>query len=187
MLVDLIEKSVQRVSKELTLGGSSSSSRRTSAQQQKLAKTLEHSANEAYELKRTLLKTYAGERLRRTLDWSLSSGGDEDVSRYIRKLTEMEQRLFYRGSSSIVSHDEWTMFGNRYYGSRRSSSSLIDTTMTTTTPGGPSTSTGRKNTSHHAITPGDDDDDNNARYPRSGQRGGGRGGNDSSKRRRVDV
>jgi hypothetical protein len=44
---------------------------------------LERVSGEATELRRTLLKTYAGVRLRKVLNWALSSGGDADVSSYL--------------------------------------------------------------------------------------------------------
>jgi hypothetical protein len=74
---------------------------------------LERVSGEATELRRTLLKTYAGERLRKALNWALSSGGDDDVSSYLSLLTEMEQRLFHQGAASQAAYDQWKIFGNR--------------------------------------------------------------------------
>jgi hypothetical protein len=108
MLAGMIERSVETVAKEIAAGKASRRSAQTRA--------LESAATEAQELKRTLLTTFAGERLRRTFDWALSSGGDDDVSHYLSKLTEMERRLFFKGSSAVSAHEEWTMFGNRQYG-----------------------------------------------------------------------
>ena len=134
MLVDLIERSVETVAKEIAAGKASRRNAHTRA--------LEQASTDAQELKRTLLTTFAGERLRRTFDWSLSSGGDDDVSHYLSKLTEMEQNLFFKGSSAVSAHEEWMMFGNRQYGASKG---------ITMTPG----PTGTAN----AVTPGDEETD----------------------------
>ena len=77
-------------------------------------------SEEARSLRRTLLQTYAGERLRKVFDWSQSGAGgtgsgdcDDDVSGYLNQLTEMEQRLYYAGSSAVADLEEWKIFGNR--------------------------------------------------------------------------
>ena len=77
-------------------------------------------SEEARSLRRTLLQTYAGERLRKVFDWSQSGAGgtgsgdcDDDVSGYLNQLTEMEQRLYYAGSLAVTSLEEWKVFGNR--------------------------------------------------------------------------
>lgn len=145
----MIERSVETVAKEIAGGKSSRRNAQTRA--------LEQAAAEAQELKRTLLTTFAGERLRRTFDWALSSGGDDDVSHYLSKLTEMEQRLFYRGSSAVAAHEEWMMFGNRQYMAPKGISM---------TPG-PSANA-------NAVTPGEED---------AGESRGDR----QSKRRRMDA
>ena len=132
MLADMIERSVETVAKEIALGKASRRNAQTRA--------LEQSAAEAQELKRTLLTTFAGERLRRTFDWALSSGGDDDVSHYLSRLTEMEQRLFYKGSSAVAAHEEWMIFGNRQY----------------TRPNGPATTPG-PSASVKSITPGEEE------------------------------
>jgi hypothetical protein len=107
MLVDLIETSSTQVAKEI-------SSMRRNARRQALAQHLKQVSEEAQDLRRTLLKTYAGERLRKVFDWSLSSGvGDDDVSMYLSTLTVMEQRLYYTGLSAAVALEEWKQFGNR--------------------------------------------------------------------------
>jgi hypothetical protein len=107
MLVDLIETSSTQVAKEI-------SSMRRNARRQAHAQYLKQVSEEARDLRRTLLKTYAGERLRKVFDWSLSSGaGDDDVSQYLSKLTVMEQRLYYTGASAVAALEEWKLFGNR--------------------------------------------------------------------------
>ena len=107
MLVDLIETSSVKVAKDIA-------SMRRNARRQAHAQYLKLISEEARALRRTLLKTYAGERLRQNFDWALSSGvGDDDVSHYLAKLTVMEQRLYYTGASAAVALEEWKMFGNR--------------------------------------------------------------------------
>ena len=107
MLVDAIEVSSIRVAKDIA-------TMRRNARRQAHAHYLKQISQEARALRRTLLKTYAGERLRQNFDWALSSGvGDDDVSHYLSKLTVMEQRLYYTGASAAVALEEWKMFGNR--------------------------------------------------------------------------
>jgi len=60
----------------------------------------------------TIIKTYTGERLRQTLDWALSSVGD-DVTAYTNRLTEMERRLFHSGATAAAGHDCWKLYGTR--------------------------------------------------------------------------
>jgi hypothetical protein len=109
LLVDLIERSSTEVAKAIT-----SIPRWRSARRLTHTQALEQVSEEARELKRTLIKMYSGERLRKVFDWSQSSGGgDDDVSSYLSKLTEMEQRLFYIGSSSLAALEEWNLYGNR--------------------------------------------------------------------------
>ena len=57
----------------------------------------------------TLLQSYTGERLFRTLDWALSSVGD-DVSSYVQTLTATERRLYKRGAVASASHSAWKQF-----------------------------------------------------------------------------
>jgi len=60
----------------------------------------------------SIFQAYTGDRLRRTLDWSLSSVG-EDVTSYTGKLTEMERRLFQCGAAAASNHARWSANGNR--------------------------------------------------------------------------
>eukprot|EP00934_Nitzschia_sp_Nitz4_P001385 Nitzschia sp. Nitz4//scaffold76_size158648//57763//58582//NITZ4_002542-RA/size158648-processed-gene-0.237-mRNA-1//1//CDS//3329557833//1385//frame0 len=105
MLVDLIERSTTQVSKVIA---SSKSSRRHIH-----SKGIQEVFQEAQLLKRTLRTAFSGERLRRTFDWALSTGGDDDVSHFLRKLTDMEQQLFYQGSSAVTHQEQWKLLGNR--------------------------------------------------------------------------
>jgi hypothetical protein len=141
MLVDLVQRSSTKVAKAIA-----STPRWRNARRLAHTQALEKVSEEAQDLRRTLLKTYAGERLRRTFDWALSSGGDDDVSNYLSRLTEMEQRLFYRGSSAVAAHQQWMLFGNRrlIVGPPKSSS----TTATTPAP---------EQSNARPVTPGEDD------------------------------
>ncbi|OEU16706.1 hypothetical protein FRACYDRAFT_149910, partial [Fragilariopsis cylindrus CCMP1102] len=119
-LVHLIEQSSTEVAKAIAKlprrNSSNSMIRHTQA--------LKQVSEEARSLRRTLLQTYAGERLRKVFDWSQSSGGgkesggsggdyEDDVSGYLNQLTEMEQRLYYAGSSAVTDLEEWKLYGNR--------------------------------------------------------------------------
>jgi hypothetical protein len=55
-------------------------------------------------------QAYTGDRLRNTLDWSLSSVG-EDVTAYTERLTEMERRLFLAGAKASAQQFRWKVHG----------------------------------------------------------------------------
>lgn len=76
-------------------------------------------------------QSYTGERLRHTLDWSLSSVGD-DVTSYTGHLTEMERRLFQCGAVAATAHLRWRVFGKRRWLLR---SPPPSTSTATATPG----------------------------------------------------
>ena len=154
MVVNLIDQSTKKVAKVIAKTRSSRRNAHTRA--------LEFAASEAQALRQTLVTCFSGERLRRTFDWSLSSGGDDDVSHYLSKLTEMEQRLFRSGSAAVAAHEQWMVFGNRHLRSQWTTSR----NLATSTPG-PSSTNAR------TVTPGDGD--------RSNDQGGS-----SNKRRRLD-
>jgi hypothetical protein len=153
MLVDVIDQSSIKVAKAIT-----SSPRWRTAQRLAHTQALKQLSEEARDLRRTLLKTYAGERLRKNFDWSQSSGGgDDDVSSYLSKLTEMERRLYYTGASAVAAQEEWKLVGNRrlLMGPINNLNSLTTASTTTT----PMPSDGRKSGSNNkrsVITPGDE-------------------------------
>jgi len=99
LLVDLIEKCAKNLLKNLNQKDSESAALVLIRQDSK-------------ELKRTLLKTYTGARLRRTFDWTLSSI-EEDVSSYTSRLTEMEHQLFQTGASASYARAMWKQHGSR--------------------------------------------------------------------------
>ena len=154
--MDLIERSSKKVAKAIASTPRWRTSRRTAHTQ-----ALEQVSEEASDLRRTLLKTYAGERLRRTFDWALSSGGDDDVSKYLRNLTEMEQRLFYCGSSAVAALQQWSLFGNRRLITGTSSLKRMTptTTLLATTPAAPPGNS-------RPVTPHGDDEENRVKRQR---------------------
>jgi hypothetical protein len=123
--VDLIERSSIKVAKVIAKTKSSRRNAHTRA--------LEQASAEAQELRRILVTSFAGERLRRTFDWALSSGGDDDVSFYLSRLTEMEQRLFRQGAAAVSAHEDWMMFGNRQWLSSKPAKTAMTPGPTTTT------------------------------------------------------
>ena len=155
MLVDLIERSSRRVAKAIA------ATRSRNNRQAAHTLALEQVSEEAQELRRILLKSYAGDRLRRTFDWALSSGGDDDVSSYLSKLTEMEQRLFLEGASAIQKFDEWSLFGNRRLiswngGNNNPMTPVATTTTTAMTPG-----SAEQEETRRRVTPGGAENDDN--------------------------
>jgi hypothetical protein len=49
--------------------------------------------------------------MNQTLDWALSSVGD-DVTAFISKLTDMEKRLYHQASIAATNHYIWKLYGN---------------------------------------------------------------------------
>ena len=56
-------------------------------------------------------QTYTGARLNQTLDWALSSVGD-DVTAFLQKLTDLEKRLYYAAAIAATNHQVWKLHGN---------------------------------------------------------------------------
>lgn len=52
------------------------------------------------------MQAYTGARLAQTMNWALSSFGD-DVSAYVSKLTTMEKRLYRRAAFAAANHAAW--------------------------------------------------------------------------------
>jgi len=100
-LVDLIKRCVN----------ASNKSRATSRQNARSAEIIQID-RESEELKRTLLLTYTGVRLRRTFDWTLSNIED-DVSSYTERLTEMERQLFRKAAAASHADAMWKLNGSR--------------------------------------------------------------------------
>ena len=112
-------------------------------------------SEEASALRRTLLQTYAGERLRKVFDWSQSGAGgtgsgdaDDDVSGYLNQLTEMEQRLYYAGAAAVQDFEEWKVYGNRRLWMGPTQNQPQNTTESPNAKGG----------YKRPVTPGDGDD-----------------------------
>jgi hypothetical protein len=108
MVVELMEKCSTATAAALA----STPSARRSARRTAFIQAMEQLQQEAGKLRQSLLSTYTGERLRRTLDWAMSSVND-DVSMFTKRLTEMERRLFLRGASATAAHVQWKTFANR--------------------------------------------------------------------------
>ncbi|GKZ00099.1 hypothetical protein MPSEU_000963300 [Mayamaea pseudoterrestris] len=104
-LVNLIEASSKQVAKAIANSGRNPRRNKHSA-------AFEAVKLEADELRKTLLLAYTGDRLGHTLDWALSSVGD-DVTQYTCKLTEMERRLFASGAKAISNLTRWKLHGNK--------------------------------------------------------------------------
>lgn len=111
LLVNLID----RCSSAITAAVLSASGRRggnNGSRRNAHAAAMMEVQREAGELRRTLLVTYTGERLRRIFDWTLSSIND-DVTSFTKRLTELELRLFKRGASAAAAHAAWKEYGSR--------------------------------------------------------------------------
>jgi len=110
LLVDLIERSAS--AKKRSSSSSSSSNRRAPAAAGQLDAATAALLRESTNLRQTLVSTYAGERLRRILDWTLSCI-DDDVSSFTHRLTALEMRLFRRAAGAAAAHARWRAGGGR--------------------------------------------------------------------------
>jgi hypothetical protein len=104
-LVQTAERSCWQVAKSLAGAG-----RMTS----QLA-ALDALRREARDLRSVLLAMYTGRRLQQTLDWALSSPGD-DVSAWTGRLDCTEMKLYRTGADAAAGHAAWKRSSN----SRRS-------------------------------------------------------------------
>lgn len=111
LLIDLIERSAASKRRSASSKSSARAGRRVSAGGQLDAATVAL-VRESTALRRTLVTTYAGERMRRILDWTLSSI-DDDVSAFTNRLTTLEMQLFRRGASAAAAHAAWKIGGSR--------------------------------------------------------------------------
>ena len=173
LLIDLIERSASAKKR----GSKSSSGRRSSAGGQLDAATAAL-LRDSLALRRTLVTTYAGERLRRTLDWTLSSI-DDDVSAFTDRLTTLEMQLFRRGAAAAAAHAAWKVGGSRRIAvsgmALRSAAMGQRAAMLAAaggSGGGQTTAEEREEERARAVTP-------------DGTGFGGRGGGGGSKRMRV--
>jgi hypothetical protein len=107
-LVDLVNacnRRVQSETRKLTSRGRVSS--REYKRRQEEARIVSEVHDEAQFLRAVLLQLYTGERLRRTLDWSLNSGMDDDVSHYTNRLTDTERKVFAAGAGAARALQDW--------------------------------------------------------------------------------
>jgi len=119
LLLDLIQRCSNVMAS--AVAGSNRNGNSRSRTQAAMAKLLQ----ETDELRRILLSTYTGERLRRTFDWTLTSI-DDDVSAYTRRLTDLELVLFHRGADAAAMHHSWKNNGTRRI---TVSSTVVDSKM----------------------------------------------------------
>jgi len=106
-LVDLIERCSKVTTTAINNSRNGNRSRRSAH-----AAAMAEVQKEAVDLRQILVVTYTGERLRRTLDWTLNSIED-DVSGYTCRLTEIEKQLFCLGAAAARAYHEWKNFGSR--------------------------------------------------------------------------
>ena len=137
-LIDLIHRNVQAFDR---LNNNSPSSQRREQRRRSnhnsnntQANLMNKLYNESQELKRTLLLTYTGPRLRQTLNWTMSPNTEDDVSAYTKKLTEMERRLFQLSSEASLACMMWKLYGShRIHVSEMAMRAKVVMTTSTTT------------------------------------------------------
>jgi len=160
-LVHLIEQSSTQVAKAIASLPRSRKNNNNSMIRHTQA--LRQVSEEARSLRRTLLQIYAGERLRKVFDWSQSGAGgtgsgdcDDDVSGYLNQLTEMEQRLYYAGSSAVADLEEWKTFGNRRLWMGPTSTSNSDHNIPNATESPNASNRNSSGTHKRTVTPGEE-------------------------------
>ena len=107
LVCDWTEHCMRKVAEDAS--ASSSSSSRISAISRAVNAELQR---EVAELRNTLREVYTGARLRQSLDWSLSSVG-QDVSHFTRRLTVLEKRLFEVGLDAAKARYDWKNTGSK--------------------------------------------------------------------------
>lgn len=107
-VIDLMEKHSMLVSEAIRRTPSS-----TRANRAKL-ENLQALQSEANNLRRTLCAVYTGTRLAQTLNWALSSVG-EDVTAHLSKLSVMETRLFRCCSVAATTQNAWKTYEYAQY------------------------------------------------------------------------
>jgi hypothetical protein len=125
MLTELIESSSVTVKKALRPSGP-----RLDRERAKRMNEIDYLVQESNKIKITLLNVYKGQRMAQTLDWALSSVGD-DVTMYTCKLTDIERRLFRAGAIASNNHQCWKLHGNRrlYVGQANTVTTTVTTIM----------------------------------------------------------
>lgn len=113
-------------------------------------------------------QTYTGARFNQTLDWALSSVGD-DVTAFIQKLTDMEKRLYYSASIAATNHQIWKLHGNNHHRNRRATGATKKPSFQSRQQI-PSSSNQRKENSIRTVTPTSDSMHRSDERPRQGKR-----------------
>ena len=104
-VLEVLEESARRARRPLE-------QQRMSRERTRELQALETLTTEVDEVRKVLLTTYSGDRLRRTVNWALSSVGD-DVSSLLPQLTEMELRLFQTGAQAAQNMRDCKVLGPR--------------------------------------------------------------------------
>lgn len=104
MIVKMVENSFSKIQKKMR--------REAGKEARQHLAALQALQTEVTVLHRNLYQAYTGSRLQQTLDWALSSVG-EDVTSYTSKLTEMERYLFVCGQKAAAQQHTWKMYGDR--------------------------------------------------------------------------
>lgn len=108
LLVDLVRRAAAVAAANNRRASSSTANSRRSAHAAAMAEL----DREALELRSSLLRAFAGERLRRNFDWTLSAVSD-DVSHHIEKLSSLEVKMFQKGAEAASAVEAWRETGNR--------------------------------------------------------------------------
>lgn len=109
LLVQLIERCNAKVQSDLRKANRSNGSGRVQNLQRRNqhAQLVQALYNEAMDMRNDTLLLFSGSRLRYTLDWTMFTSMEEDVSQQSFRLTEMERQLFISGAAASKALYEW--------------------------------------------------------------------------------
>ena len=132
-LVQLIGRCHTKIQADLRKASSRSSARKNIQRRNQHAQAIQALYNEAKDLRNDTLVLFSGTRLRCTLDWTMFTSMEEDVSQYTSRLTEMERQLFVAGAGASRALYEWKNYGGSSLGRRACPSDAVSKIGATTT------------------------------------------------------
>ena len=131
VLLNLIETCHAKIQAELR----TASRGRTNLQRRNQhAQFIQLLRDEAKEVRRDTLILFTGTRLRCTVDWTMFTSMEADVSHYMERLTETERQLFVAGAGSSKALYEWKNGGSGKRGSSLSKIATTSVSAATVTP-----------------------------------------------------
>lgn len=112
ILVQLIDRCNTKVQTDLRKANRSNGTGRMQNLQRRNqhAQAVQALYNESLDMRNDMLLLFSGSRLRCTLDWTMFTSMEDDVSQQSFRLTEMERQLFVAGAAASKALYEWKNF-----------------------------------------------------------------------------